>query len=81
MTPTTQPSARPWATSSYSETAQTSPMELAALGEHKAQCSAQSGRVVAVRCGAARVLGFVTARLVTTAAVGAALAGAWLMWL
>ncbi len=73
--------ARPWATSSYSGAAETSPMDLAALGEHTAQCSATHGRLVAMRCGAGRVLGFVTARLVSTVAVLAAVVGALLMWL
>lgn len=72
---------RPWATSSFSDTAQTSPMDLAALGEHTAQCSVQGGRMVAMRCGAGRLLGFVTARLVSTVAVLAAVLGALLMWL
>lgn len=72
---------RPWATSSFSDSAQTSPMDLAALGEHTAQCSAQGGRMVAMRCGAGRLLGFVTARLVSTVAVLAAVVGGLLMWL
>jgi len=56
-------------------------MDLAALGEHTAQCSAQGGRMVAMRCGAGRLLGFVTARLVSTVAVLAAVVGGLLMWL
>jgi hypothetical protein len=70
-----------WATSCNGETAETQPMDLAALGQHKAQCTARNGRLVAVRCAAAQVGGFVTARLVTTAAVLALITGAVLMWL
>ena len=81
MTNPANPTPRPWATSSYSEAAQTSPVELAELGEHKTQCSAKSGRMVALRCGAGHLLGFVSARLVTTVAVLAAVTGIWLMWL
>jgi hypothetical protein len=69
-----------WATSCDGEAAQTAPMELAALGEHTAECSATSGRMAAVQCGAGQVLGFVTARLVTTVAVLVVLIVAGLMW-
>jgi len=79
-TPLADP-ARPWATSSYSDTAQTTPMDLATLGEHTAQCSAASGRLVAVRCGAGRLMGFVTARLVSTVAALALLVGTLVLWL
>ena len=70
-----------WATASFGEAPDTLPMELAALGEHKAQCTADDGRLVALRCGASRLLGFVTARLVTTGAVLVALGAALLMWI
>lgn len=81
MSPNLTHTPRAWATSSFSDSAQTTPMDLAALSEHTAQCSAQDGRMVAVRCGAGRLLGFVTARLVTTVAVLAAVVGALVMWL
>jgi hypothetical protein len=67
-----------WATSSVGETTETTPMELAALSQHVAQCSAASARMVALQCGVQRLQGFVTARLVTTLAVVAALLGALL---
>jgi hypothetical protein len=54
-------------------------MELAALGEHLTQCSAASGRMVAMQCGAQKLRGFMTARLMTTLAVVAALIGAVLL--
>jgi hypothetical protein len=69
-----------WATASDSESARTTPMELAALGEHRQQCSRASGRLVAVQCGVARLLGFVDARRVTTVAALATGAAALLMW-
>ena len=55
-------------------------MDLAALGDHKQQCSAASGRLVALQCGAGRLLVFVATRLVTTAATVAGIAAALLMW-
>lgn len=70
-----------WETSSGGTEADSQPMELATLGEHKTQCSATSGFWVTLRCGVGRLLGFVTARLVTTVAVLIALALAWLMFL
>jgi hypothetical protein len=67
-----------WTTSSYGETTETTPMELADLGEHKAQCSAAHARLVAMQCSALRLHGVVTGRLVTTLAVVAALIAALL---
>jgi hypothetical protein len=64
-----------WATSCDGESTETTPMELAALGEHLNQCSGTSARMVAVQYVALRLHGFVTARLVTTLAAGAALIG------
>ena len=69
-----------WTTACFGAAPDTLPMDLAALGEHKAQCSASNGRLVALRCGASRLLGFVTARLVTTGALLVALGAALLMW-
>jgi hypothetical protein len=68
-----------WATSSYGETTDTTPMELAALSAHMVQCTAKRGRLVAVQCGVLRLHGFVSARLVTTLAFVAALTGACLV--
>ena len=55
-------------------------MELAFLGQHMAQCSAASGRLTALYCGAAVLLGFVAARLVTCTAALAIGAAALLLW-
>lgn len=70
-----------WTTSSYGEAADTTPMELAALREHMAQCSGASGRLVAMHCGALRLQGFVLTRLVTTLALLASLVAALLLLL
>lgn len=71
----------PWSTASDGEAAHTTPMDLATLGEHKAQCSDASGRLVALRCAAVQLLGLASSRLVTTVALAAALIGAVLIWL
>jgi hypothetical protein len=70
-----------WSTACFGDDPETLPMELAALGEHVAQCSAARGRFVALRCGAAWLLGAVTARLVTSGAVLVALTAAAMVWL
>lgn len=69
-----------WETSSHGEAAHTRPTDLATLGQHNAQCSAASGRWVALGMDAGRMAGFLSARLMTTLAVVAALAGAVLYW-
>ena len=68
-----------WTTSSYGETTDTTPVDLAVLSEHMAHCTARSGRLVAVQCGVASLRGFVSGRLVTTAALVAALVGTGLL--
>jgi hypothetical protein len=70
-----------WVTSSHGEAAQTRPVDLATLGEHTAHCSSANGKLAAMRCGAGSLLGFVSARLVTTAAVLAIVITALLIWL
>jgi hypothetical protein len=72
---------RTWDTSSDGDEAHTTPMDLAMLGAHQAQCSATSRRWVALRCGAGRLFGFVSTRLVTTVAVLGSVAAALLVWL
>ena len=69
-----------WDTSSEGAAAHTKPLDLETLGRHTSQCSVGSGRWAALRCGAQVLLGFVSARLVTSLAVLAALVGVWLMW-
>lgn len=63
-----------WSTSSYGETAATTPGELASLGEHLDGCRAH-GRLFALQCGALAVHGFAAGRFVTTLAVAALLIG------
>lgn len=61
-----------WTTSSFGDAADTSPMELSALGDHLSHCKSQSGRLFNLRCRAASVHSFVAARFVTTVVVLAA---------
>jgi hypothetical protein len=70
-----------WTTSSYGEATDTTPGDLAALGQHIGQCSRSSGRLVAMQCGAQKLKGVVTARLVSTLAVVLAAVGAFLLLL
>jgi hypothetical protein len=62
-----------WSTASFGDTADTSPMELSALGEHLDLCKVSQGRLFALRCAAEAMNGFVAARFVTTLVVLAAL--------
>jgi hypothetical protein len=65
-----------WTTASLSDPADTSPMELSALGEHLNHCRTAHRRLFAVRCAADVVNGFVSARFVTSVLVLAILIGA-----
>lgn len=58
-----------WSTASFGEAADTSPMELSALGEHFELCRSLSGRLFVLRCAAEAVQGFLAARFVTTLVV------------
>jgi hypothetical protein len=62
-----------WSTASFGDDAVTSPMELAALGEHLSLCRRSSGHLFNLRCGADAVHGFITTRFMTTLAVAVAL--------
>lgn len=62
-----------WSTASFGDAADTSPMELSALGEHLDLCKAKHGRLLALHCVAQRLHGFVAARFVTTLVVVVAL--------
>ena len=64
-----------WSTASFGETADTSPMELSALGSHMAACKILKGRLFAARCVAEAMHGFVSGRMVTTLVVAALLIG------
>ena len=55
-----------WSTSAFGSPADTSPMELAALGDHLALCSAQRPSLIALRLAAQTFNDFVAPRLVTT---------------
>ncbi len=64
-----------WSTASYGDTADTSPMELSALGAHTSTCKMLKGRMFAARCAAEAMHGFVAGRMVTTLVVAALLIG------
>jgi len=64
-----------WSTASFGDTAETSPMELSALGAHMAACKMLKGHLFAAHCAAEAMHGFVAGRLVTTLVVAAVLIG------
>ena len=64
-----------WSTSSFSNAADTSPMELSALGEHLGHCKGAHGRLFTFQCVAETLNGFLSARLVTTLVAAALLIG------
>ncbi len=64
-----------WSTASFGDSADTSPMELSALGEHFDLCKGSHGRLFALQCVAESLKGFVAARFVTTLVVLALLIG------
>ncbi len=59
---------RPWATAS-SDTADTTPMELSALGAHVDRCNGLRGRMFGLQCAADALVAFVAPRFVTTAVI------------
>ena len=65
-----------WSTASFGSTADTSPVELFALGEHLDLCKGCRGRLFALQCLAEAVTGFVAARVVTTLTMLALVIGA-----
>ena len=58
-----------WATASINGEADTSPMELFALGAHVDRCNGSRGRMFGLRCIAAAIHGFIAPRFVTTLVV------------
>lgn len=64
-----------WTTASFGGAAETSPMELAALGDHLNGCKAVHGRLFALRCIAETTNGFVSARFISTLVAAALLIG------
>ncbi len=66
---------RPWATASFADAADTSPMELSALGAHVDSCKGSRGRMFALQCAADSLIGFIAPRFVTTAVIVAIVFG------
>lgn len=64
-----------WSTASFGDDAQTSPMELSALGAHLHLCKGPHSRLVALHCAALQMQGFVASRFVTTLVLAALLMG------
>ena len=60
---------RPWATASYADAADTSPMELSALGAHVDRCNGSRGRMFGLQCAADSLIAFIAPRFVTTAVI------------
>lgn len=66
---------RPWATASFADTADTTPMELSALGAHVDRCNGSRGRMFRLQCAADAMIGFIAPRFVTTAVIVALVFG------
>ena len=67
---------RAWATASFADTADTTPMELSALGAHVDRCNGSRGRMFRLQCAADAMIAFVAPRFVTTAFIVALVFGA-----
>lgn len=55
-----------WSTTSYGHSADTTPMDLNALGDHVSRCRADSSRFSGLQCAAQALHGMVASRFVTT---------------
>ncbi|WP_310384982.1 hypothetical protein [Roseateles sp.] len=55
-----------WSTSSFGDSADTSPGELQAMGEHLGLCRSNQGHSFRLRCAAETLHGFVAPRFVTS---------------
>lgn len=64
-----------WSTASFGSDADTSPVELAALGEHLHHCRGSRDSLFTLRCLAESMNGFVMSRFVTTLAVATVVIG------
>ncbi len=64
-----------WSTSSIDGAAETSPMEMSALGAHVDRCNGSRGRMFPLRCAADALFGFLAPRFVTTLVVVALVFG------
>ncbi len=69
-----------WDTSAKGDGAETLPGELSTLGEHRAQCTARSAGLASLQCNAGQMLGFMSTRLVTVAALVSVVVVLWLVW-
>ena len=67
-----------WSTASFGDTADTSPMELSALGDHLDRCKGSRGRLFVLQSVAETMNSFVAARFVTTLVVVALLIALWM---
>lgn len=67
-----------WSTASFGDTADTSPMELSALGDHLDRCKGSRGRLFVLQSVAETLNSFVAARFVTTLVVVALLIALWM---
>ena len=64
-----------WTTAAYPEPADTSPMELDALGQHYDHCQGKRGRWFSIQCMAEALHGSVAPRFVTTLVVATLVIG------
>ena len=64
-----------WSTASDGDAADTSPLELSALGAHLELCQGSGGRLFAMQCVVQRMHGFVVRRFVTILAAATLLIG------
>lgn len=64
-----------WSTASFGDTADTSPVELSALGAHLELCQKSHGRLFFLQCAVQTMHGFVVGRFVTTVVLVALLIG------
>ena len=64
-------SAPSWSTSTFSNSAETSPTDLSVLGEHLGHCQGAQGRWFTLHCVAETLNRFLSSRLVTTLVVAA----------
>lgn len=62
-----------WSTSSFGGAPITSPMELAALGEHMNRCDHERGALFGLKCAGDAFNGFAAPRMITTLVVLATL--------
>lgn len=62
-----------WSTSTFSNSADTSPMDLSVLGDHLDHCKGTQGRLFTLHCVAETLNRFLSSRLVTTLVVAALL--------